>query len=39
MTLLVKPKEVKTGWQIWQNLLRKAMTQKGLFSKDDYGKI
>jgi hypothetical protein len=41
MTLLckkitaVKSKEVKAEWshsrQVWQNLLRKAMAQKGLF--------
>jgi hypothetical protein len=26
-----KSKYVKTGWQIWQDLLRKAMAQKGQF--------
>jgi hypothetical protein len=33
--IVAKSKEVKTGWsnsrQVWQNLLRKAMAQKGLF--------
>jgi hypothetical protein len=27
-----KSKEVKTGWHIWQNLLRKVIAQKGLSS-------
>jgi hypothetical protein len=29
--IVTKSKEVKTGWQIWQNLLRKAMAEKVLF--------
>jgi hypothetical protein len=37
--IVAKSREVKTGWpnnrQIWQDLLSKAMTQKGLFAKDD----
>jgi hypothetical protein len=26
---------VKTGWQIWQNLLKKAVAHKRLFANDD----
>jgi hypothetical protein len=40
--IVAKPKEVKTGWfnsrrnrQVWQNLIRKAMVQKGSSANDD----
>jgi hypothetical protein len=29
--IVAKSKEVKTGWQVWQNLLRTTVAQKGLF--------
>jgi hypothetical protein len=39
---VAKHKEVKTGWsnsqwnrKVWQNILRKAMAQEGMFCNDD----
>jgi hypothetical protein len=38
--IVTKSKEVKTGWsnsrQFWQNILRKALAQKGLFANENY---